>query len=435
MNKINNKESAIEAYKLMERLFPICRSITGDGNRKTLKILKEYIPIKICEEPSGKKVFDWTIPQEWNIKDAYIKNSNGVRIVDFQKNNLHLVGYSEPFNGKMSLENLNKYLFSLPGQPDVIPYITSYYERRWGFCLSENDRKKLEEDEYEIKVDSSFKKGSLTYGELIIKGEVEEEILISTYICHPSMANNELSGPVVSTFLAKHLLDHKKPYYTYRFIFIPETIGSIVYLSKHYKDLISKTKAGYVVTCIGDNGDFSYLKTKDENQLVDRATIHILKHSGVRYKIYDYLYRGSDERQYNAPGINLPIGSLMRSKYGEYSEYHTSADNMNLISIDSLHSSLEMYKNSLDCIEKNHTYKVTVLCEPQLGKRGLYPNVSTKYALEKVTDMMNLLAYCDGSKDLLWIAEKIDKPIKYLDKIVKRLLKENLLERCFVNVS
>jgi len=417
-----------EMYSLMERLFPICRSLTGNGNRKTLNILKEYIPIDIKEEPSGKKVFDWEIPNEWNIKDAYVKDNNGVKVIDFKKNNLHLVGYSEPFEGEMNLKELNDHLFSLPDQPDLIPYVTSYYEKRWGFCLSDNQRKNLKEGIYEVKIDSTLEPGHLTYGELIINGKSDEEIFFSTYICHPSMANNELSGPVVTTFLADYILKSiEKPYYTYRFIFIPETIGSIVYISKHFKQLTKKVRAGYVITCIGDPGPFSYLKTRKEDQLVDRVSIHTLRHSKKKYKVYDFLARGSDERQYNAPGIDMPIGSLMRSKYGEYAEYHTSADNLNFVKPFSLLDSLNMYKSLINVFENNHIYKTTVLCEPQLGKRGLYPNISTKKTNEQVIDMMNIIAYCDGEKDLLWIAEKIDKPISSLSIIVDKLIDEGLL--------
>ena len=243
------------------------------------------------------------------------------------------------------------------------------------------------------------------------------------------MANNELSGPVVTTFLAKYILENQQPYYTYRFVFIPETIGSIVYLSKHYQELSKKVKAGYVITCIGDTGKFSYLKTKSEGQLVDRVTIHALKHSVNDFTIYDFLSRGSDERQYNSPGIDLPIGSLMRTKYGEYPEYHTSGDNLSLITPNSLSESLEMYKLLMKVFEQNQKYRMTVLCEPQLGKRGLYPSISTKKTKEQVIDMMNIIAYCDGEKDLLWIAEKIDKPISSLSIIVDKLIDEGLLIR------
>ena len=428
--KVNHIDNVgIQMYSLMERLFPICRSLTGDGNRETLNIIKEYIPIELKEEQSGEKVFDWEIPNEWNIKDAYVKDSDGIKVVDFKENNLHVLGYSEPFEGKIKLEELNKHLFSLPDQPDLIPYVTSYYEKRWGFCLTHNQRKKLKKGIYEVKIDSTLEPGHLTYGELIINGLSDKEIFISTYICHPSMANNELSGPVVATYLADHIQKAGKPYYTYRFIFIPETIGSIVYLSNHYKELAKKVKAGYVITCIGDSGKFSYLQTRSENQLVDRVTIHVLKHSKKEFNIYDFLSRGSDERQYNAPGIDLPIGSLMRTKHGEYPEYHTSGDNLDIITPQSLKDSLEMYEMVIDVFENNHKYKTTVLCEPQLGKRGLYPTISTKKTDEHILDMMNIIAYCDGDHDLLWIAEKMGKPISDIFPVVDSLINHGIITK------
>ena len=417
-----------EMYSLMERLFPICRSITGNGVRETLKILREYIPIKNVEITTGTKVLDWEIPNEWNINDAYIKTSNGDKIVDFKKNNLHVLGYSEPFEGKVKLEELKNHIYTLPDQPDLIPYITSYYQRRWGFCLSEDQFKTLKNGMYEIKIDSTLEPGNLTYADLIIKGKSKKEILISTYICHPSLANNELSGPVISTFLAKYLLENNDNYYSYRFVFAPETIGTITYLSKHIEELKRNVIAGYVLTCIGDSGSFSYLQSRKENTLVDRVTMHVLKHTEKEYKLYDYLARGSDERQYCSPGIDLPVGSLMRTKYGEYPEYHTSGDNMDIISSDELDKSLDKLKLCIDIIEKNRIYRSTVLGEPQLGKRGLYPTISTKTSSLNVKTMMNILAFCDGHHDLLWIAEKFGKPIMELFPIVETLFQNDLLK-------
>jgi len=424
MNKIGE-----EMYSLMERLFPICRSITGNGTRETLSIIKEIIPIQITEVPSGTKAFDWEIPYEWNIKDAYIKNSDGQRVIDFRKSNLHIVNYSVPFEGRISLNELEAHLHSLPDQPDCIPYVTSYYEKRWGFCISHKEREKLRDDIYEVKIDSTLQPGSLTYADLVIKGQMNKEILFSTYICHPSMANNELSGLVVSTFLAKYFLQQGKHYYTYRFIFAPETIGVLAYLKEHLDHLKDNVIAGYVITCIGDNGPFSYLKSRKENTLVDRVTTHMLKNTESEYKLYDYIHRGSDERQYCAPGVDLPIGSLMRTKYGEYPEYHTSADNLEFIKPEELEKSLEKYLECINVFENNHIYKTTVIGEPQLGKRGLYPTLSTKSSTQSVKDMMNVLAYCDGENDLLWIAEKINRPISLLVPLVKKLTQRKLLER------
>jgi len=412
----------------MKRLFPICRSITGNGVRKTLKIISEYIPINNTEIPTGTKVFDWVIPDEWNIKDAYIKTADGKMVVDFKENNLHLVGYSEPFEGKIKLEELEDHLYSLPDQPDLIPYVTSYYQRRWGFCLAENIRKQLKNTVYEVKIDSTLEPGNLTYADLVIKGKSKKEIIFSTYICHPSLANNELSGPVVATFLTKYLIERKNNYYTYRFIFVPETIGAIAYLSTHLKYLRKNVIAGYVLTCIGDSGPFSYLQSRRGDTLTDRVTMHVLKHTEKEYKFYDYLARGSDERQYCAPGIDLPVGSLMRTKYGEYPEYHTSGDNMDIINPVELEKSLDKLKLYIDVIENNRIYKTTILGEPQLGKRGLYPTISTKTSAVDVKTMMNILAYCDGQNDLLWIAEKIGKPIMELFSIVETLFQNDLLK-------
>lgn len=430
-SKSDQSKSSIgdEMYELETRLFPICRSITGDGVRQTFDELKKIIPIQTYEVPSGSKAFDWEIPPEWNIKDAYIKDKSGVKIVDFQKNNLHVVGYSTPFKGEIPLTELKEHLYSLPDQPDLIPYITSYYSRRWGFCLTHNQLQTLKDDVYEVNIDSTLEPGFLTYGDLLIKGKSEKEIVISTYICHPSMANNELSGPVIATYLAKQLLNKTALQYSYRFIFVPETIGSIVYLSKHLESLRKKTIAGYVITCAGDNNPFSYLFTPGGEELVDRATIHVLKNSDVQYKTYDFLTRGSDERQYCSPGVNLPFGSLMRSKYTEYPEYHTSGDDLNFVSPEGLAGSLEMYQRCFEVLESNVVYQVTVCCEPQLGKRGLYPTLSTKESTLKVRTMTNFIAFCNGKRDLIEIAERINKPIWELFPIVDKLLKNGLIKK------
>jgi len=416
-------------YELACQLFPICRSITGDGVRQTLTEIKKIIPVHTYEVPSGSKAFDWEVPPEWNIKDAYIKDKTGKRIVDFRKSNLHVVGYSTPFNGELTLSELKDHLYTLPEQPDLIPYITSYYSRRWGFCLSHNQLQTLKDEIYEVNIDSTLKPGFLTYGDLLIKGESEKEIVLSTYICHPSMANNELSGPVIATFLARQLLKKKNLRYSYRFIFVPETIGSIVYLSKHLEHLKKNTIAGYVITCAGDNGPFSYLSTPDGGELVDRATIHVLKNSGVEFKTFDFLTRGSDERQYCSPRVNLPFGSLMRSKYGEYPQYHTSGDDLSFISPEGLASSFDMYNRCFETLEGNCIYRVTVCCEPQLGKRGLYPTLSTKESTYIVRTMTNFLAFCDGKRDLIEIAERINTPIWDLFPIIDRLLENGLIEK------
>jgi|TARA_Y100000310_G_scaffold198001_1_gene198039 aminopeptidase-like protein len=413
---------------LITKLFPICRSITGEGVRETLRIIGDEIPLTVYEVPSGTDIFDWKIPDEWNINDAYVKNDKGERVIDFQGSNLRVVGYSIPFEGKLSLDELKNHLHTLPDQPDLIPYVTSYYEKRWGFCLSHNEYIKLEDGVYEVKIDATLEPGSLTYADLVIEGESDKEVLISTYICHPSMANNELSGPVVATYLANYLISLKnKPYYTYRFIYVPETIGTIAYINKHLEHLKKKILAGYIVTCVGDPGPFSYLKTRQENTLVDRVTLHVLKHCGQEYKVYPFIYRQSDERQYNAPGVELPVGSLMRTKYASYPEYHTSADDLNFVTTEALNGSMEMYIHCTEVLECNRKYKTTVLCEPNLGKRGLYPTLSLKGSSANVKLMKDLIAYSDGRNDLLWVADKIGCSIWKLSPIVETLVQNDIL--------
>ncbi len=422
-----------DLWQLAVSLFPICRSITGNGVRQTLSLIQEHLPeLQIHEVPSGTIAFDWTVPNEWNITDAFIKAPNGKRLVDFQKNNLHVMGYSLPFEGKLTLQELAPHLHSLPELPDAIPYVTSYYEPRWGFCLADNERKKLKNDViYDVKIDSSLKPGALTYADILIPGKSKKEILISTYICHPSLANNELSGPVVATFLAKKLLEKKQDerFYSYRFVFVPETIGSICYLSQHYEMLKKNVIAGYVVTCVGNEHPFSYLESRQESSLTDRMTKHVLSSVGQPFAIYSYLERGSDERQYCSPGIDLPIGSLMRSKYGSYPEYHTSLDNLEFISAEALCGSLQMYLKCLEALDHNHIYRAIFPCEPQLGKRGLYPSLSTRDSAKNVRLMMNFLVYADGRRDLLAIAEKLNCSIFELIPIASLLHAEKVIEQ------
>ena len=422
---ISNLEKKM--YSLIKKLFPLCRSITGKDLVKTLHIIKDYIPLELHKIPSGTEVFDWVIPDEWNIVDAYVKDSKGKRIIDFKKSNLHLVSYSIPFEGTLGLKILKEHLHTLPNQPDLIPYVTSYYKKDWGFCLSHNDYLELKDDLYSVKIDSTLEPGHLTYGELILPGESDEEVLFSTYICHPSMANNELSGPVLATFLANEL-SKRQLYYTYRFVFVPETIGSIAYLSMKFETLKQKVVAGYVLTCVGDPGSFSYLCTRKENTLSDRVALHVLNNSAEEYKVYSFLDRGSDERQYNAPGIDLPIGSLMRTKYGSYPEYHTSGDNLDFVTSEALQGSLDMYLRCINVLENNRTYKTKILGEPQLGKRGLYSNLSFKGSAESARKMKDLLAYCDGENDLVCIADKIDCPVWDLFPIAEKLLSHEILE-------
>ena len=415
-------------------LFPICRSITGKGTLKTLKLIKkEFKDLKIKKIKSGEKVFDWVIPPEWNIKEAYIVDKNGVKIVDFKNNNLHIIGYSIKVNRIIKKKDLIKNLFYLKEQPDAIPYITSYYKKRWGFCLTYNQFKEInikysDEDSFKVVINSNLNNnGSLNYGELIIKGKSRKEILISTYICHPSMANNELSGPIVSMSLINYFIG-KKLNKTLRFIFIPETIGSIAYLSRNLKYLKRYVIGGYNLSCIGDERKHSCMLSKNENSPSDEALLLSYKKMNIRnYKIYPFLNRGSDERQYNSPGIDLGITSIFRSKYTEYPEYHTSLDNFDVVTLKGLTGGYNVAKNSIKIIQ-NNTYPISkILCEPQMGKRGLYPTLSVKSRRKETKKFMDFLQYSDGFNSLNKISKLINLDIKSTKKIYKILSKNNLL--------
>lgn len=415
-----------EMYALLKRLFPICRSTTGDGVRETLKIIQEYIPLKVHEVPTGTQAFDWTVPKEWNIKDAYVKDEAGNKIIDFKKNNLCVVGYSVPVDKVVSLAELQEHLNSMPEYPEAIPYVTSCYKERWGFCLPHDEREKLKEGKYRVFIDSELKEGSLTYGELVIPGESEKEVLLSTYVCHPSMANNELSGPVVTTFLTKWLMGEKRRY-TYRIVFIPETIGSIVYLSKNLGTMKKNTIAGFVVTCVGDDRLYSYLPTRNGNTYADKVALNILSLQHPGFMKYSYLRRGSDERQYNSPGVDLPVCSVMRTKYEEYKEYHTSFDDLDLVSPQGLGGGYAVLKDCLELIEKDRKYKATCLGEPQLGKRGLYPTLCTQTSGSAGKRTIDFLAYADGVNDLIDISNTIGVPARELYPMIDQLKKAGLV--------
>jgi aminopeptidase-like protein len=410
-------------------LFPIARSLTGPGVRKTLSYLKCLLPaLEIRSVPSGTSAFDWTVPNEWIIRSAYIADEAGQMIVDFAENNLHVIGYSESVDQWLDLAELQEYLHSLPEQPDAIPYITSYYQRRWGFCLSHNQREKLKPGRYRAVIDSELKPGALNYGELLIPGEAEEEIFISTYVCHPSMANNELSGPVVTAAIAQWLQSLPKRYYTYRIVFIPETIGSLVYLSLHLDHLKQHVVAGFNVTCIGDERAYSYLPSRAGNTLSDQAAKHVLRHIDPEFVSYSWLDRASDERQYCAPGVDLPVATIMRSKYGVYPEYHTSLDDLNLVTPAGLGGGYMALRRAIEAIESNVLPVVTMLGEPQLGKRGLYSTLSIKGSTPCTRVMMNLISYCDGNHSLLDIADLIDQPIWELMPLLELLVEYGLVE-------
>lgn len=415
-----------------DRLWPITRSLTGNGNRESLKILSELIPLETTEVPCGTQCFDWTVPAEWNIKEAWIKDSKGNTIINFAENNLHILGYSEPFEGTLSFEELKPHLYTLPDQPEVIPYLTSYYKTRWGFCLSHEQFLQLDQTEtYQVFIDSTLDdKGSMTIGEAVIQGQSEEEVLISTYICHPSMASNELSGPLVAAFLYQKLKEMKDLKYTYRFLFVPETIGSIYSLSTKGEHWKKHLKAGFVLTCIGDDGKFTYKKSRMGNSLPDRAVQTILRQTEEDFNLVEFFPGGSDERQYCSPGFNLPVGSLMRTMYGEYAEYHTSADNKDYISFTAMEKAVEKYVDVVTLIEKNHKYiNKMPYCEPQLGKRGLYPTLgSQKGTQDYVKAMMWVLNLSDGTNDLIDISEKSNTPIAELIPVIEKLIDNGILE-------
>jgi aminopeptidase-like protein/aminoglycoside N3'-acetyltransferase len=417
-----------DMYGLVKKLFPICRSITGNGVRDTLKIIQEHIPLTIHEVPTGTKVFDWKVPKEWNIKDAYVMDEKGNKIINFKKNNLHVMGYSIPINKIILLSELQEHLYSLPEQPEAIPYVTSYYKERWGFCIAHKERKKLKEGKYRVFIDSELKHGSLTYGELIIPGKTKKEVFLSTYICHPSMANNELSGPAVTTFLAKYLLAKPRKY-SYRIIFIPETIGSITYLSKNLEYMKKQIIAGFNITCVGDERTYSYLPTRNGDTYADRIALNVLNFKSPKFIKWSYLDRGSDERQYTAPGVDLPVVSIMRSRYGTYPEYHTSLDNLELITSKGLFGAYDIIKKCLDIIEENQKYKIKCLCEPELGRRGLYPTIGILSFPNEVLNMSNFISYADGKNDLIDISNIIHVPVWELYPIIEKLLKVNLLKK------
>ena len=426
-NMPDTNNISLKMYRLLSELFPLCRSITGNGVRETLSLLQNHLKdLELYEVPSGTKCFDWEVPDEWNIKEAYIISPDGNKLADFSVNNLHLLNYSIPVDKSIDLEELQKHLYSLPEQPNAIPYVTSYYDRKWGFCLEHNTRESLKPGKYHVYINSKIEPGSLTYGELIIPGKSKQEIFLSTYICHPSMANNELSGPVVTCFLANWLLSRKNLKYTYRIIFIPETIGSIVYLSRNLQILKKNVIAGYNITCVGDERCYSYLPSRDGHTLSDILAKHVLRQMHPDYKEYTYLDRGSDERQYCSPGVDLPIASIMRSKYSSYPEYHTSLDNLDFVSPDGLYGSYRVIKYCLECLEENEILSNTVLCEPQLGSRGLYSTTNV-VNVSGAPLVLDLLAYCDGNKSLLEIAILLDIPMLDLMDLVYQLKESQLL--------
>lgn len=417
-----------EMFHLMAELYPIPRSITGDGFRASLKILTRYFPLQVFEVPTGTPVFDWIVPKEWNVRDAYVKDARGEKVIDFQASSLHLLNYSTPIHRTMPLAELKEHLFTLPEQPDWIPYRTSYYRENWGFCLSQRAYDRLEDGDYEVLIDTTLEPGSLTYGEFFLEGQTQEEILISSHSCHPALANDNLSGMALTTFLARQLQDQPRRY-SYRFLFIPGTIGSITWLALN-EVKTAHIRHGLVVACVGDPGKSTYKKSRSGNAEIDRAVEMVLEHSGQPYEIVEFSPYGYDERQYCSPGFNLPVGSLTRTPNGRYAEYHTSADNLDFVQPACLAESLAKYLSVLDLLENNRKYRNTnPKCEPQLGRRGLYSTLGgRKDAQTRELALLWVLNLSDGSHALLDIAERSGLAFDEIRDATAALAEVGLLE-------
>lgn len=414
---------------MAQQLWSINRSLTGDGVRETLSILGSKLPELVIQDvPTGSKAFDWTVPKEWKVTEAYILTPDGRKICDFSKNNLSLVGYSIPFEGFVSLEELQTHLHSLESQPDAIPYVTSYYKETWGFCLSQNERDLLEPGAYKVVIKSKLFEGTLNYGELLIPGHTTREVFFSTYICHPSMANNELSGPVLATQLADWL-QARNNYYSYRFVFIPETIGSLIYMAKNLKRMKNDILAGYVLTCVGDDRTVSYLPSRRGDSVADRLAKKALAELRLDYKTFSWLDRGSDERQYCSPGADLPICSVMRSKYGTYPEYHTSLDNLEgVVTEQGLQLSFEIYKSIILEVEKRRYPVALNVGEPQLSRRNLYPTTSIKGEHSESRQITNVLSFSDGQNSIEDIALRLSLPTEEVRRIIEELSELELVK-------
>ena len=427
LKEIDPAEQGAIAYSLVERLYPMCRSITGNGVRRSLRLLRESIPLALREVPTGTEVFDWTVPDEWNIRDAYIMNELGERVVDFRKSNLHVLNYSVPVRRTMSLAELRPHLFTIPEAPDWIPYRTSYYQENWGFCLTHRQLETLKEGRYEVYIDSTLWPGHLTYGEFRVQGQTDEEVLISCHSCHPSLCNDNLSGMAVAAGVAG-LLQQLSLRYSYRFLWVPGTIGSITWLALN-EPLLPQIKHGLVLSCLGDSGKFTYKRSRRGDAEIDRAVEHVLSHSGHEFQVQDFAPYGYDERQYCSPGINLPVGCFMRTPNGSYPQYHTSADDLSLVRPSALGDSLRQLLRIIQVVEENRRYvSLNPKCEPQLGRRGLYGQLGgmkEKATLEMA--MLWVLNFSDGQHDLLDIAVRAGIAFELISKAAEALREAELL--------
>ena len=423
-------------YDFAGKIFPYNRSLTGEGVGQTLPDIASYIGVpfevesmKIIQITSGSQVFDWTVPKEWVIREAYVEDEGGNRIIDFKKHNLHVLGYSAPVDEWVSLEELKKHVYTEPSQPEVIPYVTSYYKERYGFCMSQKQLDSLQEGKYHMYVDSEFIDGNLELAEVILPGATDREIMFTTYFCHPSMGNNECSGLALQAELIRYVAAMPDRKYTYRFVFNPETIGAIAYLSQGnmVKHLQDKLMAGFVLSCVGDSYDYSMIESKYADTLADKALKTILKQQ-EKYTVYDFHERGSDERQYNAPGVDLPVVCFCRSKFGEFPEYHTSADDMHYISPEGFQGSFVAMTDLIEALETNAYYKMRVLCEPQLGKRGLYSDISRKGTYDGIMLQRDVISYADGRNDLFDMCERFGAHTADVVAVVKRLIAHDLMD-------
>jgi aminopeptidase-like protein len=425
-SNLDAKEIGSEMYDFVTELFPLCRSITGDGIRETFHRIGKRIPLDVHEVPSGTPVFDWTIPKEWNIREAYINDPNGQRVVDFRDHNLHVVNYSTPVDERMSLSQLKEHVHTLPEQPHLIPYRTSYYVEGWGFCMEDERLSQLQEGEYEVRIDSSLEHGSLTYAECYLPGETDDEILISCHCCHPSMANDNLSGIALATQLADHLRGLRLRN-SYRFLFIPGTIGSITWLARN-EERVQHIKAGLVAVCVGDPGHPTYKRSRQGDALIDRAAAHVLKHSEQPHRIVDFSPYGYDERQYCSPGFDLAVGSLSRTPHNEYAEYHTSADDLSLVRAEYLADSFTLYLSVIDVLENDESYlNLVPKGEPQLGRRGLYPPIGAQGVGAELMARLWLLNLSDGKHSLLDVADRSGLPFRDIKEAARVLSESGVL--------